>query len=45
MKKDGKNNKTKNYQQIAFKKKKKEGANSLHKKTNSSNGKYCCTKN
>ena len=45
MKKDGPNNKAKNYQQIAFKKKKKEGANSLHKKSNSSNVKYCSTKN
>ena len=41
---DKKNNK-KNFQQIAIRKKKKEGANSLHKKPNSSNGKCCIKKN
>ena len=45
MKKDIQINKIKNSQQIAFKKRKKEGTNSFHKKPNSSNGKYCSNKN
>ena len=45
MKKDIQINKIKNSQQIAFKKRKKEGTNSFHKKPNSSNGKYCTNKN
>ena len=45
IKKENQSNKIKNYQQIGYRKRKKESFNSFHKKPSSSNGKICSNKN